>query len=348
MAETRDFDIHGLLRVRIRGLARFAVEDLNVKLLPFEKPFEGEPDLSVDIGPFDADRAWDTHVDHQYFLRRNHVSFREDLPGFSFAAEIEGLERGPAQVRFHRLRVRPGAAGLLYRDQICFDHVLQPLLEWMLGRKGVFLLHGGAVARDGKAHVLVGRGGSFKTTHCFHLVSRGFDFLGDDLLLFDRERILPFPLYPRYFDFHLAGSVESEKDLQGAKRFMLLRHLYGTSPLSYRVGAPSRPATLILLHPRAGLPRPLLTDIPRDEALAKTGRNIDMERSSIGPAKYQAGRFLDAYAMAYPDHPYRRHRQERDAALAGLFSEAKPYLLQTDTRWHAENLDVLQMALGDG
>lgn len=58
---------------------------------------------------------------------------------------------------------------------------------WWLWRSARQLIHGGAVARANNGIVLVGRGGSGKSTCTLACLDRGWQFLGDDYILFGLE-----------------------------------------------------------------------------------------------------------------------------------------------------------------
>lgn len=64
------------------------------------------------------------------------------------------------------------------------DHRAQPahhaLAAWLANR-GALMVHAGAVEIDGRAVLLVGRGGSGKSTTALACAQAGFGFLGDDL-----------------------------------------------------------------------------------------------------------------------------------------------------------------------
>jgi hypothetical protein len=70
---------------------------------------------------------------------------------------------------------------------------VEPLLKYHLARyQEIHLLHGGAVARDGRAVVFFGPNGAHKTRLILELCRHyGFDFLGDDLIMVAGRQVLP-------------------------------------------------------------------------------------------------------------------------------------------------------------
>lgn len=348
MRDTATYEIADLCRIRIRGLARFALADLNEKFAHFRTDSRAPADLDVAIGSFRPDLEGTINVDHQYHVKRGYVYFREAIPGFSFHAEISGLESDRTEVRYEVLsasRLRP--INSLYPDLQLHSHVLQPLVECKLGRKAAFLLHGAALAGPGGAAVLVGRGLSYKTTYCMRMAREGRSFYGDDLVLCHGGRIHPFPIHRRYFDFYLgAGAdLDSESGMRGWNNLRMVRHLLGRTGFRHSLAAPARPAKLIVIDPREGVAAPMAAPMPLGTALEKAIINMRMERHPHDPAKYVFGNFLNAYGLVFPDHAFRNHWEECRAALTGLFAGVPATLLETDTEWRTENLPAMRALL---
>ena len=64
---------------------------------------------------------------------------------------------------------------------------LRALLTWWFAPQGLLLAHGAAVGSEDGAVVLVGRGGSGKSTTSLACLAGGLGFLGDDYVLIDPE-----------------------------------------------------------------------------------------------------------------------------------------------------------------
>jgi len=66
---------------------------------------------------------------------------------------------------------------------------------WMLAvEEGKYLIHASAVEKNGKGLIFAGLNGVGKTTLALYLVKRrGYRFLSDNFLIFDKERIYAFP-----------------------------------------------------------------------------------------------------------------------------------------------------------
>jgi hypothetical protein len=64
---------------------------------------------------------------------------------------------------------------------------LRSILHWWMRRRGRLLIHAGAVGREGKGVLLVGRGGSGKSTAALTCMLNGWRYLSDDYCLLAAE-----------------------------------------------------------------------------------------------------------------------------------------------------------------
>lgn len=92
------------------------------------------------------------------------------------------------------------AAGLLSWD---WASPLRLVLHWWLGDHGILLVHGGAVGGDGGGVLVVGRGGSGKSTTTLSCLSAGLRYAGDDFVG------LSAPPRPRVHSLYSSGKLES-------------------------------------------------------------------------------------------------------------------------------------------
>jgi hypothetical protein len=76
-------------------------------------------------------------------------------------------------------------------------YLLGPVLGVLLRYRGVVCLHGSAVARDGRAVVLVGPPGVGKSTTAAALAQRGYTLLADDIAALE-ERVGAFYVHPAF------------------------------------------------------------------------------------------------------------------------------------------------------
>ena len=84
------------------------------------------------------------------------------------------------------------AAAIPPWDRAC---PLRALLTWWFAPQGLLLAHGAAVGSEDGAVVLVGRGGSGKSTTSLACFAYGLGFLGDDYVLIDPEATRVWSIY---------------------------------------------------------------------------------------------------------------------------------------------------------
>ncbi len=129
---------------------------------------------------------------------------------FTFEYAITGLGTKDAVVYFKDHPVRKiyvTAVGVFVQAQ-----VLEPVMYLSFLRQGILFMHSAGVSKDGNAYVFPAYGGTGKTTTSMTLMAKGYQFLGDDLLIVDPKKKLVFP-YPR--PLHIF--TYNVRNLNGAK-----------------------------------------------------------------------------------------------------------------------------------
>jgi hypothetical protein len=134
-------------------------------------------------------------------IESNRGAFLHHLKA-TFPSAPEHLTR-PRRLRYNFRPARAGARHLLRRRHLLeLDprrpeaHAYHVLLADLLARTDrLFVLHGLALARDGRSLVVSAPSGFGKTTLAVHLAQRGFDLLTDDLVGIERAtgRVMPCP-----------------------------------------------------------------------------------------------------------------------------------------------------------
>lgn len=113
-------------------------------------------------------------------------------------------------------------------DQDLRSYLLGPAMAALLVQRGMLLLHGNALERDGQAIVCLGRSGAGKSTLAYALMQQGWRLLADDLAVITPEGLVE-PGIPRiklWQDAADAFGMETAKItavLRGQTKFQLLR-----------------------------------------------------------------------------------------------------------------------------
>lgn len=182
-------------------------------------------------------------------------------PGRKISLRLRGTLSPPAgRVRHMVLR----SARVPLDSSAPAAHGCRILLEDLMSRSGgLFLLHGAALARDGRVLIVSAPSGFGKTTLAIHLLSRGFDLLTDDLVGIDRATGLVLP-FPKTLGLRAGTRRTLPVDLlvrARAARVGRGRAPRGAWPVDAvafagRTAAPARPSVVVLMRPvgaRSGL-----------------------------------------------------------------------------------------------
>jgi len=197
------FDIHGLVTIKViqpRGATRFlhGLRALDYFKVP---DISTPPDIIVETGEFTPDLAGCDLVDQRYYIRPNYFFCADCFKGASWKVQIEGFEEG--QTHIHLKIKNRGIGEFLFADYFYHALFLKQFIASHLRRKGYFLASGAAVSNGGKAIVLLGRGGAYKTALLMEFLRRNpaWQFLGDDLIILGNGNVYSFPTYPWIFQF---------------------------------------------------------------------------------------------------------------------------------------------------
>jgi dolichol-phosphate mannosyltransferase len=172
---TWSYDIHGIVLISsqtpLPELERFQVPAL-----------AGVPDIEVTV----SNRGFGG-------LRRNvtvteqdgEVTYIEHLGRFGFAAKIDVETLSRIQV-----------SKLLRRSpHVAYTNVVEPVVRWLMVRKGYILAHAACLQVDGHGVLITARTDTGKTTTCLKSIKeQGSGFVSDDMVIIDPEgRALSYP-----------------------------------------------------------------------------------------------------------------------------------------------------------
>jgi len=169
------YDVHGIVRI--------ASETPLPELERFEVPaLLDRPDIEVSV----SNRGFGG-------LRRRvsvteedgEVTYIEHLGRFGFAAKIDVATLSRIQV-----------SKLLRRSpHVAYTNVVEPVVRWLVVRKGYILAHAACLQIDGHGVLITARTDTGKTTTCLKSIKeQGSGFVSDDMVIIDPEgRALSYP-----------------------------------------------------------------------------------------------------------------------------------------------------------
>jgi len=203
--KTTFLNIHDFLTVQInQPYHREFVKDINQPFSYFETQGITKPDIILNIGNFEPQKESCSVVDHKCHIKEGYIYCSDRLQKIPFKVEIKGLESFPtiinAYVKNKKLRqyILPSA--------LVQNIFLRPIIDFKLLQKGILSVHAAAVSNSHGAVVLLGRGGTFKTTLEMDLIrKKGYKFLGDDRILLFKGKAYCYPLHHKLFEFRASG-----------------------------------------------------------------------------------------------------------------------------------------------
>lgn len=298
MAEL-NYSIHDIMNIRVENPTRSCAGDMNRRMGYFltGRPADA-PDIRVKIGPFAGAREGCYSLDHKYYISKDRISFSDTDKGLAWNAHISGIENGQVDVLFDHapgnLRKFPW---LLFPDMVMHLYLLQPLMEFVLAKKGYYLLHAGAVCKNGEAAAIFGRGGAFKTSMVMQLLKSGYEFMSDDFILVRGDEVLAFPTNQLMFEF--SALVAGREALTLVDQFRFLRYMGGRRMPAMKIVPRARLKAAMVLLPYEG-EQAHVAALSADDFCGMAGLNQRLEKRAYVSFNYVIGDFLDAYRMVFP------------------------------------------------
>lgn len=165
---TWSYDIHGIVRI--------ASESPLPELERFEVPaLIDAPDIEVTVSNrgFGGLRRRVTVSEED-----GEVTYIEHLGRFGFAAKIDVETLSRIQV-----------SKLLRRSpHVAYTNVVEPVVRWVMVRKGYILAHAACLQLDGHGVLITARTDTGKTTTCLKSIKeQGSGFVSDDMVIIDPE-----------------------------------------------------------------------------------------------------------------------------------------------------------------
>ena len=325
--ETLYYSFHGLLHLEInRAPVREWIEDINQPFTYFRtKTPQADPDVILNIGPFEPKNQHCDKVDHRFLVKDNYFYCKEIVDKVRCQCEIHGIDHGPTVINvsteLKTLRQR------LLPSLIAQNIFLRPFLDYKFHQKGLLSIHALGVAKDDKGYIFSGRGGAHKTTFAMDLIRHyGYLFQGEDRLLVNpqTQEVYSYPVHEGLFRFRL-----TQMETEDYKRFDKLRFIYkqaqGQKPKAYiQDKAKLKAINSIVKWNGSDLTHQNLN--PKE--LAQKIRNSQQMESLSSPVimKMSAGRlyeYLAAYAFVFPESNVANYWQSYESMLEQVLGDGQ-------------------------
>ena len=316
------YDFHGLVSMQVIDRERGGLPGFALLTDPFPyfrvDSLSNDSDIILELGEFEP-RIRDCYlVDHKYHVRRNYLYCEDSWRAFRWRVEIEGFESGPTTIRLAMRGggIRPALVPGLYSRML----LSRQLLAQKLCVQGCSLAHAAGAARDGRAVLLFGRGGSYKTTVLMDLLKSSPDWrlLGDDGVILKGNQAMSFPTYPGLFAYRLAH--KEREHLTAFDRFRLLLNAPSDEAVRERYASTVEIAALVEM--RAGAVGKLCIEevsATQNVSTMHTGIRLE-EHNSVNMGfndKYPL--YVEAYSYIFPRNELKT-LGESELDLAGKVS----------------------------
>ena len=197
---------HHLLKIRFTG-SRRRLLDLIVSEYPnfiVPESVTGEADLEVFFGPFDEEALGSKHPFFHYRYGAGIVSETKRYKTAKWKVALSSLDNPPARLHFDGNR----------SSEIFFiGEILEPLLRYLLVRKGALLLHSSCVATPAGSVLISGIRHTGKTLLMMEALARGASLLSDDYTFVSAENeAFCYPKKVNLFVTHFC-EIESLKEV---------------------------------------------------------------------------------------------------------------------------------------
>lgn len=194
-----------------------------------------------------------------------------------------------------------------------YYYVVEPVLLDFLKKHGLLMWHSGAVMKDGAAVLLPGLSGSGKSTTTLNLLSLGYRFIADDLVLLNSQRKSieasghESDLYVTEQSLRLLP--EWKKFKRGGRRKKGQQWKYRVNLEDFRPLKPSPAKVRFLLFPRvSGAQNTRLQSLTQEQAIVECLRQVPKEHPSsiLGPSVLES--LFEIYAkLVSSARSYRLH-----------------------------------------
>jgi len=204
-----NYNIHNIIKLQMirEKQPLFEIKPLCMEYSYFKTNKPIKPNIIVKIGKFKPKNKGCYIIDHKFFVKKDYLYSRES----DWEVEINGFESSQTTVNFWEKSTIFNASK--YAGLVIYDHVIRPLLEFKLARKGYMLSHSAAVSKNNEGLLLCGPPASYKTTIAMNFVRAGYKLLGDDFTILKNKTLFSFPRTPIVFDYRIKKLDTEELDI---------------------------------------------------------------------------------------------------------------------------------------
>lgn len=204
----KNFNIHDRVKFRIISSERDNIQ--YTYFLPddycyYETEYIDKPDFIVRIGSFIPENSDCVILDNKFFIKNNYLYCWEKYKSAKWSFEVSGLDTDQmtAKISYNL----PGSL-------LIADFVINFLINLILTRKGVSIIHGSAILKSGEVSVFSAQGGSGKTSTAINAIGNNYQFLGDDSILIHESVVYNYIRPLNIFSFNYLPLVRNNMPIK--------------------------------------------------------------------------------------------------------------------------------------
>lgn len=346
---TKYYSIHNLVNLKVNTTKRMMSNSVfNNPLSFFETTDEVHPDIEINIGDFKPKTQNSYFIDHKYHVDSSYLYFEDNDKSAEWKAEMYGLENSFITVNFS------GSVSGIYKylvpDILHYEIALKPLIELLLGLKGYFLAHAGALSKKGESTLFFGMPGSLKSTIILNGVKNGFKTLGDDKVIIDAKSraVYSFPIYPHIFDYTVNLGKEELSFFEKLKFLYMDTTENYSNFWDYSENHFSNAFILKRVNKKGPLKKKLLENNTALDKIIKNNMNemyISTYNSII--TKNSFFNYLLAYSYAFPESKISNYWNSIKEELKPLFKDIKFYEIEIPQNYDENTVnEIFDMVSG--
>lgn len=192
------FNIHGLLTLKISGDDTKLINYIQKEYAHFITDEDIKPDITVFVSDFIPENENCYSINKRIFVKKNYFFCYDNYKTINWCVCIKNIETIPV------LQFKGG----LLSEIILKDVILEPLISYKLGQKGIVLLHASSISIDDKGYIFAGHSGVGKTTILLNLSPNNCTFFSDEISVISNSGIIySYPAPIRIFSHNLKNNT---------------------------------------------------------------------------------------------------------------------------------------------
>lgn len=332
MKQALSYNIHNILKFKIIRDKCYSLRDLiNLKFSFFEVDDVTDPDIILNIGKFTPSNDNCYIVGNKYHIKENYIYCKDSEGRAEWEVEITEFGDGDIIINFNG---KVGGFRSITNPDELAQCLLLRVIEYKLGMKGYFLVHSGGISKNKQAYVLAGRGGSFKSSLCMDFIRRaGFEYLGDDRVIINKDFVFSFPFGFHVFDF-MCEQLPDENSWGIFNKIKFARYLgdrNGRRDYQIKVSEPSKLKSLVFIL-KTNEEKIFKKGLSLREAVDRLILNnrledcISLTYFGINSAPHL--KYALAYSYIFPDNKMTRHENDFKKTIENILKNIPIYEIE--------------------